>query len=104
MSRALKITLVALVVMLEFLFITTYSPYPHGMIADVSYRHTERLAAFQDYMAHHSADTKAALSRELTLMHQHEDWKVELALGLLLLTNVAAAYFFLRRRQRTEAA
>jgi hypothetical protein len=105
MSRRFKIALVAAVVILEFLFVTMFcNPYPHGMIADVSYRHTERLVALRDYMEHHSADTRAAYDRELALMHQHEDWKGYLALGLLVAANVAAVYFFLRNEQRTQAA
>jgi hypothetical protein len=105
MSRAFKITLIAMTVILEFLFVTMFcNPYPHGMIADVSYRHTERFVALRDYMEHHSTDTRAAYDRELALMHRHEDWKGYLALGLLLAANVAAVYFFLRYEHRRAAA
>jgi len=105
MSRRFTVALIiALTVILELLFVTMFwNPYPHGMIADVSYRHTERFAALRDYMEHQSADRKAALDRELALMHRHEDWKMYLALGLLLAANVAACYFFLRRERRLRA-
>ena len=104
MSRAFKITVVAIVVILEFLFITMFcNPYPHGMVADVRYRHTERFVALRDYMEHHSTDTKAAYDRELALMHKHEDWKGYLTLGLLLAANVVAVYFFLRYEHRRAA-
>ena len=104
MSRGYKITVVALVVIIEFLFVAMFcNPYPHGMIADVSYRHTERFVALRDYMEHHTADTRAAYDRELALMHSHEDWKGYLALSLLLAANVAAVYFFLRYEHRRAA-
>ncbi len=105
MSRALKTTLAAIVLILELLFVIMFgNPYPHGMVADVRYRHTERFVALRDYMEHHSADTKAAYDRELALLHKHEDWKEFLTLGLLLAANVAAVYFFLRYEHRRAAA
>jgi hypothetical protein len=103
MSRRNKITLVALIVIVEFLFIAMFcNPYPHGMIGDVRYRHAERFVALQEYLLHKSPDTRAGLDRELALMHRHEDWKMYLAVGLLVVTNVALIYFVLRNQQRVK--
>ena len=105
MSRGFKITIIGLALILEFLFFALFcNPYPHGMIADVRYRHAKRLTTLRDYVEHHSADTRAAYDHELALMHSHEDWKGYSALGLLVAINGAVIYFFLRYEHRTPAA
>ena len=102
MSR-FKITLVALFVIFE-LFLLAVFLYPGGMINDVSYRKAERLGAFRDYVQSHSAGAKAAFDHEMNLMHSHEDWKMDLALGLLVAINGAGVYYFLRYEHRKPAA
>jgi hypothetical protein len=105
MSQGSKITLIVLVVILEFLFIAVFcNPYPHGMIGDVKYRHAERFVVLQNYLVHKSNETRAALDRELALMHRHEDWKMYLAVGLLVVANVMMIYFILRNQQRGKSA
>ena len=73
----------------------------HGMIVDVRYRRAERLAAFRDSIEHPSPATKAAFQEELRLMHKHEDWKWELALGLFIVINGVWIYYYFRRRPNT---
>ena len=105
MSRAFIITLIGLALILEFLFLALFcNPYPHGEAFDVRFRHRERVLAFADYVQHRSPESKATWEQELRLMHDHEDWKMYLALGLLVAINGAAVYFFLRYEHRRAAA
>lgn len=105
MSRGFKIALVVMALIFEFWFLAGFcNPYPHGMIGDVKYRRTERLAAFRDFTLSRSAETKTVFDRELVLMHRHEDWKMYLTTGLLLAVNAAAIYLFLRRERKSRVA
>jgi hypothetical protein len=105
MLRAFKITVVVLALILKFLFLALFcNPYPHGEAFDVSFRHRERVLAFADYVQHRSPETKATWEQELRLMHDHEDWKMYLALGLLVAINGAWVYFFWRYEHRKAVA
>ena len=76
----------------------------HGMMADAHYRRAERLAAFFDYHEHPSPDTKAKFQEEMRLMHKHEDWKAELALGLFIIINGTGIYYYFRHDQKATTA
>ena len=104
MIRSFKITLIGLALILEVLFLALFcNPYPHGEAFDVRFRHRERVLAFADYVEHRSPDTKATWEQELRLMHDHEDWKMYLALSLLVAINGAAVYLFWRYEHRRAA-
>ena len=68
----------------------------HGMMVDVSYRRTERLAALRNTRKYPSPATQAVFREEMRLMHQHEDWKWELAMGLFIAINGIGIYYYFR--------
>lgn len=76
----------------------------HGMMADAQYRRSERLAAYREYHQHPSPETKDAFNEEMRLMHKHEDWKWESALGLFVVFNGVGIYYYLRHEHRAETA
>ena len=105
MTRSFKFTLVAIALILEFLFLAFFcNPWPHGEMGDVRFRHQERLTAFFDYHYHPSPTAKATFDEEMRLMHRHEDWKVYLALGLIVVANGAGIYYFLSYGNRKTVA
>jgi hypothetical protein len=104
MPRLFKILLVGFALGFELIFLGTYNPYPHGEMVDVHYRGHERLAAWFDYHQHPSPTSKATLDDEMRLMHRHEDWKGYVALGLIVVANVAGIYYFLRCENRNAVA
>jgi len=98
MLRVLKIALVTSALVLANFYVLFFrNPHPHGMIVDVKYRRAERMTALQDYTTTRSPETKAALDRELTLMHKHEDWKTYLVDASFLIASILIAYLFLKR-------
>jgi hypothetical protein len=76
----------------------------HGMMADTQYRRKERLEAFVDYHHHPSPESKATFQEEMRLMHKHEDWKLELTLGLFVILNGVGIYYYFRHGHRTTTA
>jgi hypothetical protein len=71
----------------------------HGAIVDTSYRRKERLAAFVDFHNNPSPETRAKFQEELRLMHKHEDWKMYLAISLLVAINGVWIYYYFRERR-----
>jgi hypothetical protein len=85
--------MIAIALFLEFLLIPA-SPWPHGEMGSVRYRHQERFAAFIDYRQHPSPATKATFDEEMRLLHEHEDWRPYLEWSLIMLANGACIYYF----------
>ena len=104
MPRVFKILLIGFVLGFELIFVAVFNPYPHGEAFDVRFRHAERVAAFMERTTHPSPESEARWRDELKLMHDHEDWKMHLALGLLVVVNGAAIYLFLRYEKRPRVA
>jgi len=101
MSRFFKILLVGFIVGIEYLFVLSYDPYPHGEINDVRYRQSEREDAHYNWATHPTPTTEARWFEELRLMHKHEDWKPYAKLGALVVLNVLGIYYFLRNENTT---
>jgi len=72
------------------------------MIVDVKYRRAERTTALENYTTTRSPETKAALDREITLMHKHEDWKTYLLDGSFLVASIFIAHQFLKKENPTK--
>jgi len=96
LSRLFKILLIGFGLFFEMYFVGTFQPYPHGEIFAVQYRNQERYSAWTNSAFHPSSTTKAVLQEEIRLMHKHEDWKWDLALGLLVVINAVGIYYFLK--------
>jgi len=95
MSKSFKLTMIVLALFVELIFLgTSSSSWPHGEMADVRFRHKERIEAFFAYTQNPSPATKATFEGEMRLMHQHEDWKIPLAQALIIAANVTAIYCF----------
>jgi hypothetical protein len=104
MPRLLKILLIGFGLGFELIFVATCNPYPHGMSNQVSFRHAERSTAWLDSRQHPSPASEARFQDELRLMHEHEDWKIHTALGVLVVLNVAGIYLLLRYGSETKSA
>ncbi|HEY4415668.1 MAG TPA: hypothetical protein VGO57_08255 [Verrucomicrobiae bacterium] len=97
-----KLLIVILVLFLELAVVELGLVFgmSHGLMADVPYRHAERVAAFQDSIAHPSPAAEAVFQAEVRLMHRHEDWKWELPAGLFIVINGIGIYYFFRRGRK----
>ena len=104
MFRVFKLILVCFGLWLESMLVLSHPPYPHGEVFQVSYRQKERVEAWLDYRQHPSPATETTYRAELRLMHSHEDWKIYVGLGALVVLNGFGIYYFMSYGKHNTAA